>query len=134
MGYDIYIYHCVLTFVLFCFGFGVGSSGFRLGPCIQKQALNLASICQQHQFVQHLIGQFPQLILFFPHKSPTNQLSLPSLLYPLGSDDLPTSFAYITFSFTTSFSDLTAVLNILSFVFSQPYHLHVEIVCVFLNC
>ena len=38
------------------------------------------------------IGQFPQLTLFFKHKSPTNQLVLPTLLYPLGSDDLPTSF------------------------------------------
>ena len=49
------------------------------------------------------IGQFPQLTLFFTHKSLTDQLVLPSLLYPLGSDDLPKSFAYITFSFTTSF-------------------------------
>ena len=27
---DIYIFYCVLTFVLFCFRFGVGSSGFGL--------------------------------------------------------------------------------------------------------
>ena len=71
--------------------------------------------------------------LFFAHKSPTNQLVLPSLLYTRFwwlTNILRLNNIFIYYIFPIS----NCLLNILSIVFSPPYHLHVERVCVFWNC
>ena len=54
------IFICIIVFSLlsyFVFDLGLAAVGLDLvsfNPCIQKQTLNLKSICPQHQFVKHL--------------------------------------------------------------------------------